>query len=207
MAEALDPESHEPINLKDPMIAGLLAWLVPGLGHWYQGRREKAVLYFVAIMGLFLFGLILGGGATYRDVDGREHHTGYGRGVYFSWNPEKRLHYLGQVGVGLAAMPALLQAALMNHNEKVLWGGFMAPPWPSDAMRSAAGRDNPNFDQPTRAELDRWLNRRFELAGVFGLIAGLLNVLAIYDACAGPVPPASKKDEEPREEKKDEAAA
>jgi hypothetical protein len=182
-------------------MAGLLAWLIPGLGHWYQGRRAKAVLYFVAIMGLFVFGLYLGGG-SYVDPRGGKHELGYGRAAYFSWRAgDKRWNYFCQVGVGLAALPALVQAARMNHQQPVFWGGFMAPPLPSEAARGAAG-NGPNAGQPTRAELDRWLSRRFELAGVFAMIAGLLNVLAIYDACAGPVviQPAKKDEEEEQEE-------
>ena len=46
------------IDLKDPALAALLAWLIPGLGHWYQGRRAKAVLFFVCIMGLFAYRLV-----------------------------------------------------------------------------------------------------------------------------------------------------
>ena len=57
------PESSpavQPIDLKDPALAGFLAWLFPGLGHCYQGRYAKAVLYFVCIFGVFSYGLYLG---------------------------------------------------------------------------------------------------------------------------------------------------
>ena len=57
------------------------------------------------------------------------------------------------------------------------------------------------------AQLNDWhktLNRYFELGTVYTMIAGLLNVLAIYDAWGGPVrfdiveePPPRKK-EDPR---------
>ncbi|MCE5266787.1 MAG: hypothetical protein LLG00_02740 [Planctomycetaceae bacterium] len=196
MAESVEPTPEESINLKDPAMAGVLAWLVPGLGHLYQGRRAKAALYFVAIMGLFVFGVYLGGGAKYSDINGHERHTGYGRAVYFAWVPsDKRWNYFCQVGAGMVALPALVQTARMSHHREVFWGGFMAPPWPSEGARENAGPNDANAAQPTRAELDRWLARRFELAGVFCMIAGLLNILAIYDACAGPVPPAKKEDD------------
>jgi len=192
-----------PINLKDPALAALLAWLVPGLGHWYQGRRAKAVLYFVCIMGLFTFGLCLGG--TSETCNNGKIKIGYGRAVYFSWRPDdRRWHYFCQLGVGLPALPALVQANRMANRQQVHWGGFMAPPWPSEAVREMVRSQQytaPNLDQPAPHEINLLIGREFELAGVFTMIAGLLNILAIYDAYAGPVPPPppdkkDKKDEE-----------
>ncbi|MBX3437243.1 MAG: hypothetical protein KF861_07130, partial [Planctomycetaceae bacterium] len=47
------------VHLKDPFVAGILAYLVPGLGHFYQGRRFKAVVYSVCIISLYVWGLAL----------------------------------------------------------------------------------------------------------------------------------------------------
>ena len=49
-------ESVVEIDLKDPRLAAFLAWLVPGLGHIYQGRTGKGVLFFVCIVGTFFYG-------------------------------------------------------------------------------------------------------------------------------------------------------
>ncbi len=193
MPEAPQQSNSPAIDLKDPILAALLAWLVPGLGHWYQGRRAKAVLFFVCILGLFSYGVVLGGG--YRtDQGGNKRFLGYGRAVYLSMHgDDMRLYYLSQIGVGLPAFPALYQAYRMAHHEAVRWGGFMAPPRPAEV-----GLDDPNKDQPTAHELYYSLNRDFELATIFTAVAGLLNVLVIYDALAGPVvmPPPAKKEEE-----------
>jgi len=187
--------AEEPLDLKDPVMAAFLAWLIPGLGHWYQGRRAKAALYFICIMGLFCYGVYLGG-SNQKCLDGNG-TIGYGRAVYFSWRPsDQRLAYLCQVGVGLPALPALVQANRMGNHRKVFWGGFMAPP--RLPAPSGSDREDPNLDQPTPHDLHRQLNHYFELAGFFTMVAGLLNVLAIYDACAGPVaiqPEAKKEDE------------
>src|SRR5262249_32004266 len=109
-----------------------------------------------------------------------------GRAVYALWRPgmEKRLPYLCQICVGLPALPALLQSYRVGRGEAPLAGGLMAPP-------------------PRHAQLndrDKTMNRYFELGTVYTMIAGLLNVLAIYDALAGP----AHFGEEEEKEKKDQ---
>jgi hypothetical protein len=39
----------------------LAAWLVPGAGHWWLGRRQKAPVLFVALLAMFVVGLLLQG--------------------------------------------------------------------------------------------------------------------------------------------------
>ena len=82
----------ETIPLKDPPMAALFAWLVPGLGHLYQGRVGKAILFAVCIWTTFLYGMYLGDGGV----------------VFFRWDAgEQRWAYICQVGMGLPALPAL----------------------------------------------------------------------------------------------------
>lgn len=161
-------------------MASFLAWLVPGLGHLYQGRTAKAILFFVCIMGTFTFGVYLGGSSK----------LGWGRVVYASWSPdETRLPYLCQIGVGLPAMPALIQAVRVRKGNAPWFGGFMAPPRPENGPGA-------NLKQPTLDELNKDLDHDFELGTVYTMIAGLLNVLAIYDAWGGPVLAEGKKEED-----------
>src|SRR5205809_3831691 len=56
-----DDDSVVEIDLKDPRLAAFLAWLVPGLGHIYQGRTGKGVLFFVCIIGSSFYGWYVGG--------------------------------------------------------------------------------------------------------------------------------------------------
>jgi hypothetical protein len=37
------------------------AWLLPGLGHWWFGRRQKGVTFLIALTLMFAFGLWLDG--------------------------------------------------------------------------------------------------------------------------------------------------
>ncbi len=153
-----DRHVEPPLTLRDPMLAAFLAWLVPGLGHLYQGRTAKGVLFMVCILGTFVYGLFLGGG----------------RVVYAQWKPEKRLPYLCQIGVGIPALPALVQASRARSGKPPLFNSkFMAPP-----------RIEPGNNE--LAELHLKFHRYFELGTVYTMVAGLLNMLVIYDAFAGP---------------------
>jgi hypothetical protein len=148
-----------PIDLKNRYLAGFLAWLIPGLGHLYQGRRGKALLYATCILGLYFVGLAIGEGKI----------------VYWKWtSPLKdaenfRASYLCQFFVGLPALPGIIQATL-RHFElgPILWGFLDAPP-----------------EQAINALHPR-LGKLVEVGWVYTVVAGLLNVLAIYDALEGP---------------------
>ncbi len=89
-------------------MAAVLGWLVPGLGHIYQGRTRKGVLFMVTILSTFFYGLFIS----------------EGRAVYASWvEGDKRLPYLCQVCVGLPALPALVQTYLVRNGREPLLGG------------------------------------------------------------------------------------
>jgi len=183
------------------VLAAFLAWLVPGLGHLYQGRTAKAVLFFVCLMGTFLYGCYLGSGDA-------EHKVGCARVVYFQWDDDDiRFSYFGQVGIGLPALPALVQAFRARHGKEPLFGGLMAPPRPVSATGPAHGEDlawKALADQPTLDDLHYQLRGYFELGTVYTLIAGLLNVLAIYDAWGGPVFTQAKREDEDQQSRKKE---
>jgi hypothetical protein len=56
------PPSGAVISPERTAVGVLLAWLVPGLGHWIIGRRSKAVLYFLTITATFVLGVLLAQG-------------------------------------------------------------------------------------------------------------------------------------------------
>lgn len=51
--------SNEATKKKNAGLALILAWLVPGCGHFYLGRRGKAVIFLIAITGAFIYGMWL----------------------------------------------------------------------------------------------------------------------------------------------------
>lgn len=184
------------VELKNRHFAGVLAWLWPGAGHMYQGRYGKGALFMVCILGTFFFGLVLGDGhvvyASFDDADLR----GGVRQMLARWQ------YLPQLGVGAPAFPAIVQAVQVNNGHEPFWGGFMAPP---QEARQLNGFPIGNDDE--LASWHRKLGNAFEIGTLYTVIAGLLNVLAIYDAYAGPfvAEPENETDEssEKKRKKKD----
>ena len=61
----------------------LAGWLVPGLGHWMQGRRKRALIVFVMLVGLFVLGTVLAEGSN---LD-RERHFYYWSGQFMAGAP------------------------------------------------------------------------------------------------------------------------
>jgi hypothetical protein len=172
------------IDLKDPRLAAFLAWLVPGLGHFYQRRTAKGVLFFVCIMGTFLYGLYIGNGQV----------------VYASTTPSvlSRWQYLFQLGVGLPATPALVQwmRAEENRGPLPVLGDIMRPPRLRGEFKSTdlAGNTVSHPDEVAKWNHDS--ADMFEMGTVYTIVAGLLNLLVICDAFGGPLvihPPEEKK--------------
>ncbi|MEW4487264.1 DUF6677 family protein [Thalassoglobus sp. JC818] len=87
------------INLKNPIVAGILAYLIPGAGHLYQGRLFKAGLYCFCILGLFFSGMAM---ADWQAV--KPPAMGETRLL-------EKAKYAGQLGVGLPSMYGLVQRA------------------------------------------------------------------------------------------------
>lgn len=45
----------------NPFLICLIAWLVPGAGHLWQGRRQKGLVFLLALPAMFAVGLWLNG--------------------------------------------------------------------------------------------------------------------------------------------------
>lgn len=147
------------IDLRNRPLAVALAWLVPGLGHFYQRRWGKGVLYAVCILGLYTIGLLLGGG----------------RNLFWTWtNPLAnsegfRFSFLCQGSFGIPFLLGVLQATLKYYGHAPILWGILAEP-----------------SQSTLNALHPALGKFVEVAWLYITIAGLLNVLAIFDAYEGP---------------------
>ena len=210
MPEIVYPqEDGEPIvvNLGNPYVAAVLAWLIPGAGHFYQRRFAKGLLFMVCVLATYFVGLGLG----------------HGRVVYASLKKnDLRWQYpLFQVHCGIVALPAMVQAhktkdggdpywvlcerypadyreqslrftEISKENPpadmpaKTLKDGLMAPP---GFVADPSNQDQETKELPNQDVLARWhfdYRHFYELGTLYTMVAGILNLLAVYDAFCGP---------------------
>ncbi|NOT32035.1 MAG: hypothetical protein HOP15_16435 [Planctomycetes bacterium] len=108
-------------SARNPALLLACAWLVPGLGHWLQGRRLRGTLVFVLLAGLFVVGTGLAAGTNLS----RERHFYYWSGQFLLGAPSVLFEFfaghprvtgeLRWVDVGLlyACMAGLLNVLAM----------------------------------------------------------------------------------------------
>lgn len=206
---AVSPDDGSAIDLRNPVVAAVLSWAVPGLGQLYQGRTAKGGLFMAAILTTFIFGLWLGGGrvvyAALPSAADVQEARGLRRGIRAII---KQAPFVCQACAGVVTLPAVLQAARLGGPDREPWliNGFMAPPlapgqYVSRRYADWLARHDPDigpddfFDKPPfkqfrRDQLAMWhrrLGKFFEIGWLYTMLAGMLNLLVIYDAWAGPL--------------------
>ncbi|MCA9066271.1 MAG: hypothetical protein KDA96_24560, partial [Planctomycetaceae bacterium] len=108
------------LQLRSPALAAILALLLPGAGHWYQGRRFKAVLFSVCILLTYFTGLVLGAGQPVYSAtivtpptdllhDSAQQERGGAR-------TRLRYGYAAQFLVGVPSFPAILQSIRIKQD-------------------------------------------------------------------------------------------
>lgn len=89
------------VELRNPLVAAVLAYLIPGLGHLYQRRYFKAGIYSACILGTFFYGMQLG---DWRIVPSRLSGKKPQGGIAVM------LRHFGHAAIGLPALPATIQS-------------------------------------------------------------------------------------------------
>lgn len=186
------------LDLKNRYFAALLAWLVPGLGHFYQGRNAKGAIFMACIVTLLVFGIYVGQGngktilpddplinVAYAPTESMAAPTSIPKLVQFVQNHWK---FVCQSGIGAVAMPSLVERSRALSDRPALFGGLFRPP--SMEPRGFISNDIQGNDVEHPNELAKWnydSGFYFELGTVYTVVAGLLNVIVIYDAARGPL--------------------
>lgn len=189
------PKGTVRVELGNRYLAALYAWLLPGAGHFYQGRYAKGLLFSLTILTVYFVGFWLGDG----------------RVVYASFKQnDVRWQFFVQCLVGAPTFPAIVQATAGSENAPPLWiRNYRYPPNqagrpafsriedPAEVERLGAAAIPDGFmaapyGEVTLSEpdvLSAWhaeLGHLFDIATLYTFVAGLLNLLVIYDAFAGP---------------------
>jgi hypothetical protein len=151
-------------------LAGFLSYLIPGLGQIVQGRIGKGLLFFFSLYGLFFFGQYLG---SWRNVyvydSSAQQNQAAGKGRLLEALAD-RARFFAQFWIGAAAWPAIVQHFTYKPNE------------PHSILGNYQRRQ-------TETELNDELrnsDKSPDLGWMYTVIAGVLNILVIYDALAGP---------------------
>jgi hypothetical protein len=168
--------------------AAFLSYLVPGLGQIYQGRVGKGVLFFVCVYTLFFYGMYLGSwrNVYLPDTSSSQNDDSNPWGLHgLPANLYNRPHFVGQFWVGVAAWPAVYQYYVYSprQSEHPPLGGFERQPADDEVQALMRNGD-----------------KTWDLAWVYTVVAGVLNVMVIYDAFAGPafVVRPGRKEEQPQ---------
>lgn len=68
---AFEVPAESPVRPRvSPIAPCFLAWLVPGLGHAWLGRRGRAAAFFLVVLATFVLGIASGGASTV--IDGQQ---------------------------------------------------------------------------------------------------------------------------------------
>ena len=185
-------------------LPALLSYLVPGLGQMVQGRFGKGLLFFVCLYGLFFYGLFLGQGeAAVIDPNNRSGSAkkfDLTNNVYLPSARDRNdvvvvnahASYLDRFGQSLSA----LAADLYNRPQFLgqFWMGIVV--WPAIVQYNSPGSEDspppflgtfmrtPSVESLNAVHTSR--DKLIDLGWVYTVIAGVLNILVIYDALAGP---------------------
>ncbi|MCK5113424.1 MAG: hypothetical protein KAR11_01525 [Phycisphaerae bacterium] len=185
------------------LVATGLAWLIPGAGHIYVGRRLRGIILFVVINVTFWTGVGIGGVMT---VDSKYERwwmmaqmlTGID-GVYCWYRQD-------QVYKQLATDPDM-EIAIEHRNKILRANGIALPKNPNAICENPTGRPG-NLQMVVDHKLEEkgifLVDPAGELARAFTGIAGMLNLLCIFDAMmlammgqgAESTPPRGKSDKE-----------
>lgn len=158
-------ERRRPWEERNAIVAGVLAFLVPGAGHFYQGRWFKGCIYFVCILGAYFGGMQLGEGAVvYQKPIGKNIRN-------------VTLTFLAQSPIGLPSLVALYQghrAEIPSNRLQYDLAEPLSAPFRGELITTGPGHDGEPGLLEGRINLETQRDRRLpETRGTFiGVLDG-----------------------------------
>jgi TM2 domain-containing membrane protein YozV len=192
------------------LVAGILAWLIPGAGHFYIGRRVRGIILFIVINATFWTGVGIGGVMT---VDSRYERwwmaaqmlTG-ADGIYCWYRQDKIYKDI--------RLDKDVERAIETRKELFRRSGQRGVANLNAISPSLTGRPDELqmvVDQKLQDKGIALVDPAGEIARGYSGIAGMLNLLCIFDAlilalmgkCAEPALRSTKDSgKEPKEDSK-----
>lgn len=181
----------------DP-LAGLLSFLVPGLGQIWQGwrwrrpgRLFKGVVLLLVLHGMFFYGQALGDWKNvflpqYQqtlDDKFRIFHFPLPDGLANVW---WRPAYAAQFWMGISAWPAVWNYCFP---ESRVFAHYQRSPGavPGNPTRWERDQNIKQFHKEINdLQLRPDMGKYWDVGLLYTMLAGVLNLLVIYEACAGP---------------------
>jgi hypothetical protein len=189
-----------------PILVAVCAWLVPGGGYFLIGQRVRAVTVCVAIVTLFLSGIVIGG---IRIMD----PPGWGQYGYMDQlvQPyDKMRQELSQDYTRVepssaeqagdprgddhdqAAGPALLRQPIAELGDKPWYvGQILCGPITLAASAISVNAARPTASAPMQEGWPSSHSRSWEIGALYTAVAGMLNLLVIIDSASRAAQPKS----------------
>lgn len=163
--------TRKPDPTAQAILAGALAWVIPGAGHFVLGHRGFAAVFFIAITVPYAIGLALGG-------------------ILDSVNPvTNRWLMVAEIGIGGYTTPCFFASQAIEKH------------WPTELEKDVTQwveQRRLEANPPSTAEIAEYRAKQgpvvrahymaffpeSDLAQIYLATAGLLNILAILDAIA-----------------------
>ncbi|HET6430504.1 MAG TPA: DUF6677 family protein [Phycisphaerae bacterium] len=164
-------------NPLTPFLAGLLGWLIPGAGHVYLGRTLRGVVICICINGLFWTGVAIGGTFTVEPLT-------------------QRWWFAAQMCTGASGLAGWFR----QERTRTRIAGDLGMD-PRDVVDPRApDRYQPEYAQALLREDLAVSYPADNVARVYSGVAGMLNIMAVFDAVMlaamgrlGEPPPPQKK--------------
>jgi hypothetical protein len=182
-----------------PVLVGVCAWLVPGGGYFLIGQRTRAATVFVAIVALFLLGIVIGG---IRVMD----PPGWGQYGYMDQLVQPYIKSQGELSSDytrvepssadqandprmlmddhdLPAGPALLRQPISELGDKPWYvGQILCGPLTLAASAVSVNAAHPTANAPMQEGWPASHSRSWEIGALYTAVAGMLNLLVIIDS-------------------------
>ena len=175
---AVHPDSYSAYNARDPegpgpvgYLALVLAWAVPGLGHFLLGQKGRGIVFALAIHLLFAAGLLVGGIRAINPQDQAiwtytQFLTGWPMVLANRLESQARGEWQDEPATAvMPARPARLRQAYEDQ----------APPSGTPERQAYARKffaENPLFVYHPKVQ---------DMGSVYCGIAGMLNLLVMFD--------------------------